>query len=48
MRHGPERLSNSELLAILLGSGTKSLSAAQNICGEVRCLAGLLVPAMKS
>ncbi len=27
MRHGPERLSNSELLAILLGSGTKSLSA---------------------
>lgn len=26
MRHGPERLSNSELLAILLGSGTRSLS----------------------
>jgi DNA repair protein RadC len=26
MRHGTDRLSNSELLAILLGSGTKSLS----------------------
>ncbi|NLM39076.1 MAG: DNA repair protein RadC [Firmicutes bacterium] len=46
LRYGPQRLNNSELLAILLGSGTKSLSAvrlAEHLLAEfssLRSLAG--------
>lgn len=44
LRHGAERLSNSELLAILLGSGTKSLSAlrlAEHLLTKFGSLRGL-------